>query len=130
MSVPRSFHVWFYAAAAYNLVWALVVCAFPRWCIDLLGIDALVSPPFLQVIGMMVGVYAYGYWLLARDPVRYCGLIWVGLAGKVFGPLGFVFYALRGEIPWSFGATIVINDVAWWPAFILFALRYARRPLD
>jgi len=25
----------------------------------------------VQVIGMMVGVYAYGYYLLARDPARY-----------------------------------------------------------
>ena len=128
--VPRSFRVWFYSAAVYNLFWGALVCAFPNWCIGLLRIQDLVSAPFLQVLGMVVGVYAYGYWLLARDPVRYCGFVWIGLLGKVLGPIGFVFYASRGELPWSFGQTIVINDLVWLPAFILFALRYARRPLD
>jgi hypothetical protein len=78
---------------------------------------------------MVVGVFAYGYWLLARDPVRYCGVVWIGLAGKVLGPLGFVWYAVSGVLPWSFGATILLNDLVWWPAFFLFAFRYARRPL-
>jgi hypothetical protein len=127
---PRSFRVWFYSAAAYNLLWGAVVCAFPHWCIELLGIGGFVSAPFLQVLGMMVGVYAYGYWLLARDPVRYCGFVWIGLVGKVLGPIGFLFYAVRGDLPWSFGQTIVFNDLVWWPAFILFAFRYARKPLD
>jgi small multidrug resistance pump len=130
VEVPRSFKTWFYAAAAYNLLWGLVVCAAPRWCIEVLGIESLVSPPFLQVLGMVVGVYAYGYWLLARDPNRYCGLVWIGLVGKVLGPLGFTFYAMQGAMPWSFGATIITNDLLWWPAFISFALRFGRRPLD
>lgn len=130
MSVPKPFRYWFYAAAAYNLLWGLVVCAVPRWCITLLGIEGMISVPFLQVLGMVVGVYAYGYWLLASDPVRYCGFVWIGLVGKVLGPFGFLLYALRGDLPWSFGATIVLNDVVWWPAFLAFGLKYARRPLD
>jgi hypothetical protein len=127
--VPRSYRVWFYAAAVYNVVWAFFVCAFPRWCIELMGIGEYVSPPFLQVLGMVIGVFAYGYWLLGRDPVRYCGIVWIAIAGKVLGPIGFVFYALRGELPWTFGATILTNDLLWWPVFIVFALRYARKPV-
>lgn len=126
----KAFRAWFYAAAVYNAVWGLVVCLFPRWVTSVLGVGGMVSPPFLQVLGMVVGVFAYGYWLLARDPERYCGLVWIGLAGKVLGPLGFLFYASRGELPWSFGATILLNDIVWWPAFFLFAFRYARRPLE
>ncbi|KAA0224462.1 hypothetical protein FCG40_11630 [Fimbriimonadia bacterium ATM] len=124
--IPRAFRIWFYAAAIYNAAWALAVCAFPSWCIDVLGIRGLVSQPFLQVLGMMVGTFAYGYWLLAREPKRYSGLIWIALMGKVLGPIGFVVYAIRGELPWAFGATIVTNDLIWLPAFATFALRYAR----
>lgn len=127
--VPLSFRVWFYSAAAYNALWGLVVCLFPGRVAAFLGVSEMISVPFLQVIGMIVGVYSYGYWLLARDPLRYCGLIWIGLAGKVLGPLGFVFYASTGELPWSFGATILINDLIWWPAFAMFALRFARNPV-
>lgn len=127
--VPGSYRGWFYAAMIYNIVWGGAVCIFPRWCIELMGIGEMVSPPFLQVLGMVIGVFAYGYWLLARDPVRYCGLVWIAIAGKVLGPLGFLFYVLRGELPWSFGATIITNDLLWWPAFLLFAFRYARKPV-
>ena len=129
MNIPRSYQYWFYAAAVYNLAWGIFVCAFPQWCIDFLKIQAMVSVPFLQVLGMVVGVYAYGYWLMARDPARYCGLIWVGLAGKVLGPLGFAYYASKGVLPWAFGATILTNDLMWWPAFISFAWKYGRSPL-
>jgi hypothetical protein len=79
-------------------------------------------------MGMMVGVYAYGYYLLAREPRRYCGLIWIGLAGKTFGPIGFVYSAATGTLPWTFGWICVFNDLIWWPIFWRFALTYAREP--
>ena len=75
---------------------------------------------------MMVGVYAYGYYLLARAPQRYAGLIWIALAGKTLGPLGFLYSFSTGALPWSFVWVCVFNDVIWWPAFWSFALRHAR----
>ena len=129
VEVPRSYRIWFYAAAVYNLAWAIVVIALPQACIDLVGIGGMLAVPFMQVIGMMVGVYAYGYWLLAKDPVRYCGLIWVGLLGKLFGIGGLLFYASRGVLPWSFGWTVLPNDVIWIPVFASFAWRFGRKPV-
>ena len=119
---------WFYAAAAYNIIWAIVVIAVPVQASRAVGIDATAFVPFVQVVGMMVGVFAYGYYLLARDPQRYCGFIWIALAGKTLGPLGYAYYAAHGVLPWSFGWTCVFNDLIWWPAFWAFALRYAREP--
>ncbi len=84
--------------------------------------------PLVQVIGMMVGVYAYGYYLLAREPERYSGLIWIALAGKTFGPLGFAYSVSTGALPWSFGWICVFNDLIWWPVFWRFAIKHARRP--
>ena len=78
---------------------------------------------------MMVGVYAFAYYLLSRDPRRYCGFVWVGLAGKTLGPAGFVYSAATGGLPWTFGWVCLFNDVIWWPAFWSFALKYARTPL-
>lgn len=129
VEVPRSYRIWFFAAAGYNLAWAIIVAIAPYWCLDLLGVAPLVSVPFLQALGMMVGVYGYGYLLMARDPVRYSGFIWIGLAGKLFGITGFLFYASRGVLPWSLGATILPNDVIWIPVFVSFALKYGRKPV-
>ena len=126
----RRYRGWFYAAAVYNAVWAILVVGFPTQLTRLIGIDSTSFAPFVQVVGMMVGVYAYGYYLLGRDPVRYCGFIWIAIAGKTFGPLGFLYYALTGGLPWSFGWTCLFNDLIWWPAFWSFALGHARHPLD
>jgi hypothetical protein len=120
---------WFYAAAAYNVIWGSAVALYPRELSATVGLDVTGAEPLVQVIGMMVGVYAIGYYLLARDPVRYSGLIWIALAGKTLGPAGFLYSAVTGTLPWTFGWTCLLNDVIWWPAFWSFALRHGKRPL-
>ncbi len=124
----RHYRRWFYAAAIYNSVWSSVVILFPGALVRIANINATTGAlPFVRVTAMMVGVYAYGYYLLAREPQRYCGLIWIALAGKTLGPLGFVYSASTGALPWSFGWICVFNDAIWWPVFWRFALKYARR---
>jgi len=129
----RYYRRWFYAAAIYNAVWGSTVILFPRLLLRIAGINvsgasgASDAVPLVQVIGMMVGVYAYGYYLLAREPTRYSGLIWIALAGKTLGPVGFVYSASTGALPWSFGWVCLFNDVIWWPVFWRFALTHARR---
>jgi hypothetical protein len=126
----RPYRRWFYAAAIYNAGWAIAVTVFPSPLLRLIGVAVDSSMmPFIQVIGMMVGVYAIGYYLLARDPRRYCGFIWIALAGKTLGPLGFVYSASQGALPWSFGWVCAFNDVIWWPVFWRFALIHASRPI-
>jgi hypothetical protein len=53
-----------------------------------------------------------------------------GLLGKIFGPIGFVWAAAQGELPWIAGLTILTNDVLWWLPFGLilnWAWRAERR---
>jgi hypothetical protein len=121
----RLFQRWFYAAAIYNAVWGGAVALFPGALLKIADMDADAGP-LVQVVGMMVGVFAYGYYLLAREPNRYYGFIWIALAGKTFGPLGFVYSAATGTLPWSFGWICVFNDLVWWPVFWRFALTHAR----
>jgi hypothetical protein len=119
---------WFYAAAVYNALWGAVVVLFPGTLLRIAGMTSTGALPLVQVIGMMVGVYAYGYYLLGKDPQRYCGFIWIALAGKTFGPVGFVYSAATGVLPWSFGWICLFNDVIWWPVFWRFAIQHAREP--
>ncbi len=134
MTPPRdrlpAYRRWFYAAAVYNALWGAFASLRPDLFLGLAGFTGSGGRVLFQTIGMIVGVYAYGYWLLAREPRRYAGLVWLGLAGKTLGPIGFLVSALRGEIGWAFGGTILFNDLLWWPAFWGFGLRYARRPLE
>ena len=127
--VPRFYRTWFLSAAAYNVGWGTVAGLFPSAIASMGGLGDLSHPPLVQVIGMMVGVYGIGYYLLARDPVRYAGFIWIGLLGKVLGPLGYLWHAAQGTLPWQFGWVVLFNDVIWWPVFLLFAWKHARNPL-
>jgi hypothetical protein len=68
---------------------------------------------------MVIGVFGIGYLCAARDPVRHWPIVLVGFLGKIFGPIGFLWTASRGEIPWSFGVTIPTNDLLWWIPFAL-----------
>jgi hypothetical protein len=112
---------WFYAAAVYNALWGAAVSLWPHAIFDLLGMPRSNYPALFQCIGMMVGAYAIAYWLIARNPVRYGALVYVGLLGKVLGPLGLVWSALRGDLPWVFGWVNVTNDLIWLPSFFAFA---------
>jgi hypothetical protein len=129
MSDPlRVYRAWFYAAAAYNLAWGITVVVWPAAFMRLTGLDVPRGAPLVQVMGMMVGVYAYGYFLMAREPRRYAGFIWIALAGKTLGPLGFLYAAMAGTLPWSFGWVCLFNDLIWWPVFWSFALTQATSP--
>jgi len=125
----RVYRFWFYAAAIYNVLWGTAVVISPETLLQLAGVRTPAAMPLVQVLGMMVGVYAYGYYLLAREPARYSGLIWIALGGKTFGPMGFLYSAAAGTLPWSFGWVCLLNDVIWWPVFWTFALKYGIRAI-
>lgn len=104
-------------AAIYNLAWGTFVVLFPRLPFAWMGIEPPNYPSIVQCLGMVIGVYGVGYWIAARDAATHWPIILVGLLGKLFGPIGFVYNASQGNLPWVMGATILTNDVAWWLPF-------------
>jgi small multidrug resistance pump len=107
------FRPWLAGAALYNLCWGAGVVLFGNsiaW----------------KVVGMLVLVYAPAYWWASRDPERHAHLVAIGLLGKVLGTLGFAWAATTGRLPLAFGLVILMNDVAWLPAFGAFVRRAAQ----
>lgn len=125
-TVPRWIPRVLYAAAIYNLAWAAFVILFPLAPFRWMGMAPPNYPAIVQCLGMVIGVYGVGYALAARDPVTRWPLVLVGLLGKVFGPIGFVYAAMNGEFPWQAGWTIVTNDIAWWLPFAAILIQAAR----
>jgi small multidrug resistance pump len=117
---------WFYAAALYNLLWGALNVLAPEIFFTLVSVPFPSQKPLWQVVGMLVLVYAPAYWWVARYPSRHRHLVVIGLLGKILGPLGFAWSLAFGQLPLSFGWTILTNDLLWWPAFALF-LRDAAR---
>ena len=105
-------------AAVYNIGWGVFVVCFPLTAFRWAGMAPPNYPQLWQCIGMIVGVYGIGYAIAAADPYRHWPIVLVGLLGKVFGPIGYFWYASRGDLPWSAGWTIVANDLIWWLPFV------------
>ena len=106
-----------YAAAAYNLAWGAAVILAPLAIFRWAGMEEPRYPQIWQCVGMIVGVYGIGYWIAASDPFRHWPIVLVGFLGKIFGPIGFLDAAIKGTLPWMWGATIITNDLIWWIPF-------------
>lgn len=107
------------AAGVYNLLWGAWVILFPMMIFDLIAADRPRYPEIWQCVGMIVGVYGIGYLIAASDPRRHWPMVLVGLLGKIFGPIGFIYALEQGVFPWQFGLNIITNDLIWWLPFLL-----------
>ncbi len=119
---------WLLAAGVYNLLWGSAVVLLPDLPFSMAGMTPLegTGRAIWQCLGMVIGVYGIGYIAASTAPAVHWPIVLVGLLGKVFGPIGFVWTASRGDIPWSFGWTILTNDLVWWVPFagiLLAAMR-------
>lgn len=125
--VLARFRPWLYAAATYNFVWGTSVILFPGWLFHLIGLPPPESPPFWQVVGMFVLVYAPAYAWAGRRPSAHAHIVMVGMLGKLLGPVGFLWALSVDELPLRFGLLLVTNDLIWWPSFVAYL--HAAAPL-
>ncbi|MFH5804844.1 AhpC/TSA family protein [Alienimonas sp. DA493] len=115
------------AAGVYNLLWGAAVVLLPvGWTVGWTGVE-VGNPAFWRCLGMVVGVYGVGYLCAARDPLRHWPIVLVGFLGKLLGPIGFLWGALRGELPWAMGVHNLGNDLIWWVPFAVILYRAADR---
>jgi len=115
-------------AGIYNLLWGLWVVIVPETSLRVCGYPEHIAYPQLwQCIGMIVGVYGVGYWIAAGNPVRHWVIVFVGLLGKLLGPLGFAISYAQGALPWSAGRLCLFNDLIWWIPFALILEHVARQ---
>jgi ligand-binding SRPBCC domain-containing protein len=119
---------WLYAAGVYNLLWGAAVIAFPDLLFDLTGARRTNYPEIWQCVGMIVGVYGVGYLIAAGDPRTHWPIVFVGLLGKIFGPVGFAVALWKGTFPPLFGLTILTNDLLWWAPFGMILYYAATHP--
>jgi len=106
-------------AGIYNILFGLWVIGWPGAWFRLSGME---PPKYLflwQCIGMIVGVYGVGYLIAASAPLRHWPIVLVGFLGKVFGPIGFVWAASQGDLPWAAGWMNVFNDLIWLVPFAM-----------
>jgi hypothetical protein len=80
-------------------------------------------PMVWQGMGMVIGVYGVGYWWASVNPNVHWPIVAVGLLGKIFGPVGFLWNYIQGMVSPAFGYTLITNDLIWWIPFSLILRR-------
>ncbi len=113
-------------AAIYNVAWGAWVVLFPQHFFEWTGMDPINHELVWQGMGMVIGVYGFGYWWAAQNPLVHWPIVAVGFLGKLFGPLGYVINYSLGKVPFEFIYTLFTNDFIWWIPFFMI-LRAVKR---
>lgn len=122
MSLWRTF---FAFTAFYNVAFGAAMTAAAGQAAAGLGVSGPGGPYAVAMVGLLIAIFGVGYAMVARDPARNRGIVWVGLLSKIAAPaLGAVQY-VAGAIPFSTFA-IGMVDLAFAFAFALFLWRGPR----
>ena len=118
MIAHRSLHrTIFIAAGIYNICWGAWAVVDPQWFFRFSGLPPLNHPEVFACLGMVIALYGVLYLEVARRPERGGLIAAVGLAGKVFGPIGAIILIMREEWPVKSIVLCVSNDFIWWIPF-------------
>jgi hypothetical protein len=117
----RRFHqIVFAAAGVYNLGWGAYSALDPQWLFRFAGMPPMNYPEIFACLGMVVGVYGFLYWKVAREPERGFDIAAVGLLGKVLGPIGLAQLIWSGAWPAKSVVLCLTNDFIWWIPFAVY----------
>ncbi len=109
-------------AGVYNILFGLWAIFFPSHYFALTGLDA-VNGNLWQCIGMIVALYGVAYLISSTDISRYWPIVAIGLVGKIFGPIGYLWGLFTGESSTGMFWIILFNDLIWWVPFSLILFK-------
>ena len=64
----------FRVAAVYNIAWGSAVVLYPNLFFDIFHLPPINYPFVMSGLGMCIGLYGYGYWVVSRD-LRHVGAV-------------------------------------------------------
>ncbi|MBI3861784.1 MAG: hypothetical protein HY290_07795 [Planctomycetia bacterium] len=87
----------------------------------------------IQLVGILVGLFGVGYYLVARNPIENRAVLLLGFWSKFLGSCLGTGYVVMGKLPLHFVAVYFFADVIYLPFFYvilrrLYALARERRP--
>jgi len=118
----------FQIAAVYNVAWGVAMILRPNLIFDLYGLPPLNYPFVMSGLGLGVGLFGYGYWMVARDLRRNLHVAIIGFLGKTLGPIGWLWTVETTTLPLRTMWVNVFNDLIWIPFFIAYFVWYRKNP--
>ena len=127
MAQEKVLRIVFRVAAVYNICWGILVVLFPNLLFQLWGVPPINYPFIMSGLGMCIGLFGYGYWVVSRDLRSYPQLVIIGFLGKTLGPIGWVWTVFTTGLPLRSMWTNVFNDLIWLPFFVGYFVWYRRQ---
>jgi small multidrug resistance pump len=77
----------------------------------------------IQLVGILVGLFGVGYYLVAKNPIENRNVLALGFWSKFLGSCLGAGYVLMGKLPPQFVAVYFFADVIYLPPFYLIMRR-------
>jgi len=104
--------------ACFNISAGLFMIFLSRYAYRLIGMNKPDINFPLQLVGILVALFGWGYYLVARDPIRNRNLLLIGFWSKALGSVLGTYYILYdGRLPLRFFFVYLLADIVYLPPF-------------
>jgi hypothetical protein len=80
----------------------------------------------IQLVGVLVGLFGVGYWLVASNPIENRNLLMLGFWSKALGSALGLYYLSVGKMPLVFLPILFFADMVYLPPFAVILRRLYR----
>lgn len=81
----------------------------------------------IQVLGVCVGLFGVGYYLVSREPLENRHLLMLGFWSKALGSVIGIYHLAAGRVGLMFLPLLIISDIIYLPPFVIILNRIYRR---
>ncbi len=110
-------------AGCYNLLVGLTLTVFYHEAFKILGLPKPELMLFVQLVGILVGLFGVGYLIVARNPLENRNVLLLGFLSKALGTLIGLGYVVLGKVPISFFVLLIFSDIVYLPPFVVILRR-------
>ncbi len=109
--------------AAYNIGAGLFMLIGYHEAYQIMGMPKPEINLPLQLVGILVGLFGVGYYLVAKNPIENRNILALGFCSKFLGSCLGTGYVLLGKLPLQFVAVYFFADVIYLPPFYIILQR-------
>jgi small multidrug resistance pump len=113
-------------AGCYNLLAGLCLVVFYHEVFKALELPKPELLLFVQLSGVLIGLFGVGYLLVARNPVDNRSVLLLGFLSKALGSVLGIRFFLIGKVPWTFLVLLIFSDIIYLPLFVIILRRLYR----
>ena len=113
--------LWF--VGGYNLLAGVGMFCFYHEGYKLLALEKPQMNLPIQLVGLLVGLFGVGYWMVASHPQENRNILVLGFWSKALGSMLGIYYVCVGKLPLVFLLLLFFSDIIYLPPFYIILRR-------